>query len=139
MTNSFLKTGEHRLLIAGVDVDDAIGSKTDLGKSRREKVLPGAPQNLALRARRDASGEQGRCGSVDGRVATTGNLVQRAERQPTTWQPRVDSLDTEREYGPGTLLHAFKTLNLLAKPQDGGWLDRSTHALVRRFSGRDCS
>jgi hypothetical protein len=24
-------------------------------------------------------------------------------------------------------------LNLLAKPTNGGWLDRSTHALVKRF------
>jgi hypothetical protein len=30
-------------------------------------------------------------------------------------------------------------LNLLAKPQNGGWLDRSTHALVKRFQDLDCS
>ena len=134
MTHAFLETGQHGLLVAGVDVDDAIRGETDLGQGRREQILPGdAPQDLALGPRRDAGREQSRRGAVDGGVAAAGDLVQRPERQPATRQSVVDSLDPEREHSPGAQRHTLKALNLLAKPQDGGWLDRSTHALVKRF------
>ena len=134
MTDAFLETRKHRLLVAGVDVDDAVGGETDLGQGRREQVLPGdAPQDLAFGPRRDAGGEQRcRC-AVDGGVAAAGDLVQRPKRQPAAREPAVDGLDAERQYGPRAQRHALKALNLLAKPQDGGWLDRSTHALVKRF------
>jgi hypothetical protein len=50
----------------------------------------------------------------------------------------VDRLDPEWEHRPGARRHAFKALNLLAKPKNGGRLDQSTHALFKRF-GRDSS
>jgi hypothetical protein len=43
----------------------------------------------------------------------------------------VDRFDPEGEYRAGARRHALKPLNLLAK--DGRWLNRSTHALVKRF------
>ena len=110
------------------------GGETDLGQCRREQILPGdAPQDLAFGPRRDAGGEQGGRSAVDGGVATAGDLVQRPERQPAARKPAVDGLDAERQHGPGAQRHALKALNLLAKPQNGGWLDRSTHVLFKRF------
>jgi hypothetical protein len=134
VTDSFLETRQHGLLVAGIDVDDAVGVETDLGQGRREKVLPrDAPEHLALGSRRDARGEQGGRGAVDGGVATSRHFVQRPERQPSAREAPVDGLDAERKHRPGTQRRALKTLYLLAKPQDGGWRDRSTHALFERF------
>ena len=124
MPDPLLEARQHRLLVAGVDVDDAVRVKTDLGQSRREKVLPGdAPQNLALGARRDAGGKQGSHSAIDGGVATSCHFVQRPERQAPAGEPAIDGFDTKGEHRPGTLLHALKALNLLAKPPDGGWPD----------------
>ena len=118
--NSFLETGEHRLLVAGVDIDNPVRGETDLGERRRKQVLPGdAPKDLAPGPPRDASGEQGGRSTIDRRVATSRHFVQRPERQPATGKAAVDSRDTERKNGPGAQRRALKTLNLLAKPQNG--------------------
>ena len=135
MPNPFLETGQHRFLITGVDVDDPVRAEADLRERRREQILPSdAPQDLAFGARRDAGGEQRGRSTIDGGVATSRHFVQRPKCQPAAGQAAVDGLDAERQYnGPGAQLGALKALNLLTKPQDGGWLDRSTHALVKRF------
>jgi hypothetical protein len=134
VTNAFLETCEHRFFVAGVDVDDPVRGETDLGERRREQILPSdAPEDLAFRARRDAGGEQGGRCAVDGGVATSRHFVQSPTRQAAARKAAVDCLDAERQYGPDAQLGALKALNLLTKPQDGGWLDRSSHALVKRF------
>ena len=135
MTDPFLETCEHAFLVAGVDVDDAVRGETDLGQSRCKQILPGdAPQDLSFGARRDAGGEESGRRAVDGGIAAAGDLVQRPERQPAARQPAVDRLDAERKHRPRAQRHALKALNLLAKPQNGGWLDGSTHALFERSS-----
>ena len=104
-------------------------------RGRGEQILPGdAPQHLSFGARRDAGGEQGRRCAVDGGVAAACDLVQRAERQSPARQPAVDRLDAERKHRPRAQHPSFKVLNLLAKPQNGGWLDGSTHVLFERSS-----
>ena len=96
----FLETGEHGLLIAGLDIDDAVGQETGLGEGGREEILPrDAPQHLAPCARGDAGGEQRRGRAVDGAIAAAGDLMQRAERQTASRQMPVDRLDTERQHG----------------------------------------
>ncbi len=117
MTNSLLETCQHRFLVAGVDIDDAVRGKTDLGKCRRKQILPGdAPQDLAFGPGRDAGGEQGGCRAVDCSIATSRHFVQGPERQATARKATVDRLDAERQYGPGARLGALKALNLLTKP-----------------------
>ena len=134
MPDAFLETPEHGFLVAGVDVDDAVGGKTDLRQRGRKKVLPGdAPEDFALCPRRDSGGEKGGRGPIDGRIAATRDLVQRAKPQPPTRKTAVDRFDPEGEYRAGARRHALKPLNLLAKAKDGRWLNRSTHALVKRF------
>lgn len=117
MTNAFLETRQYRLLVAGIDVDDTVRIKADLGESRREQVLArDAPQDFALGPRCDAGGEQGGSRAVDRGVATSCHFVQRPERQTAAWKPAVDRLDPERQHRARTRRHAFKALNLLAKP-----------------------
>jgi len=121
VTDAFLETRQHRFLVAGVDIDDAVRGETDLGEGRRKQVLPSdAPEDLSFGPRRDAGGEQGGCRAVDGGIATSRHFVQRPERQPATGKAAVDSSDTERKDGPGAQRCALKALNLLAKPQNGG-------------------
>ena len=121
MPNAFLETCQHRLLVAGVDVDDAVRVKADLGQRRREQVLPrDAPKNFAPGARCDPGREQCRSGTVDGGISTAGNFVQRPDRQPTTGKVGVDGIDTERQDRTGAQRRPFKPLNLLAETTNGG-------------------
>jgi hypothetical protein len=126
----FLEAGQHRLLIAGVDIDDPVGGETDLGQGRHEQVLPrDAPEHLAPGPRSDPSREQGCCGSVDRGIAAACNFVQRAERQSATGKAAVDHRHSERQDRAGAKRRSLKPLNLLAKAADGGRLDGSTHTL----------
>lgn len=59
MTQAFFHAGQHRPVIAGLDVDHPVRSKSRLREPGREKVGPGdAPENLTLGACGDAGGEQ---------------------------------------------------------------------------------
>ena len=85
MAQPFLHAGQHGLVIAGFEIDYAIGRKTCLSDRRREQVRTGdTPEDLALGSSRDARAEQGCCGAVDRAIPTAGDLMQRAERQPAT-------------------------------------------------------
>ena len=131
MTDAFLETRQHRLLITGVDIDDAVGGETDLGERWREQVLAGdAPQDLALGPRRDTGSEQGGRCAVDGGIATSRHLVQRPKRQPAAREPSIDRLDAERKDRPSAQRRPLKALNLLAESPDGRWLDGDTHGLL---------
>jgi acetyl esterase/lipase len=91
MSQSFLKAGEDGYLVTRVQVDDSIRQESGLGDGGREEVLTrDTPQDLAPRAR----GEQGSRRTVDGAVAATGDLVQRAERQSAVrhWLGRAAKL-----------------------------------------------
>ncbi len=81
MAEPFLHAGQHGLVIAGFEIDYAIGRETSLSDRRREEIWTGdAPQNLALGSSRDARAEQGCCGAIDRAIPTAGDLMQRAER-----------------------------------------------------------
>ena len=136
MPQPFLEAGEHRLLVAGLDVDDPVRSKPGLGDGRREQVLPGdAPQHLALGPGGDAGGEQRGRRAIDGAVAAAGDLVQRPECQPAAGKAAVDRVDAERQYRFGSQRLPVKTLNLLSKSPDRRWLNGDTHALSNGSGG----
>ncbi len=121
MPDSFFETGEHRLLVAGVHVDDPVRGETDLGQRRREQILPGdAPQDLAFGSSGDAGGEQGRRRAVDGGIATSRHFVQRPERQTATGKAAVDVIEAKRKYRSRTQGRALKALNLFAESPDRG-------------------
>ncbi len=58
MTQTFLHTGEDRLVVARLDIDDAVGVKTRLRQCWRKQIRSGDdPKNLAFGAGRDTAGE----------------------------------------------------------------------------------
>jgi hypothetical protein len=76
--DAFLETGHHRLFVAGIDIDDTVRRKTDLGQGRREQVLPGdTPEDLALSSSGDTCREQGGRCAIDGGAAASCHFVQR--------------------------------------------------------------
>src|ERR1700761_5115417 len=130
MPDAFLEAGQHRLLVAGVDVDDPVGSEADLGQGRREQVLPGdAPEDLAFRPGGDARCEQRRSSPVDRGVAAAGDVVQRPERQPAAGEGAINGGDAERQNRPGAQRRPLEPLDLLAETTDGRRWDDSTHTL----------
>lgn len=59
MSQALFHAGQHRPVIAGLDVDHSIRPKSRLREPGREEVGPGdAPENLTLGARGDTGGEE---------------------------------------------------------------------------------
>jgi hypothetical protein len=83
VTQPFLETGQHALLVAGFHIDDPAGSQTGLGQGRGKQVLSGhAPEDLALGSSSDTGGEQRDSCPINGTVAAARHLVQGAQREP---------------------------------------------------------
>jgi hypothetical protein len=83
MPLALFKAGEHRLLVAAVEIDDAISLQAGLRQRRREKVRPrDALKHLAARAGGDPGSEERRRGTVDGAVSAAGNLMRRTLCEP---------------------------------------------------------
>jgi len=94
-----LHAGEHRLVIAGIDIDHPPWRQTGLFQPRREKVdLGDAPQHLPRQARDDAGGKAGRRRAVDGAVAAACDLMQATERQPALRQAAVEFGNLEGQH-----------------------------------------
>ena len=100
MPQSFLKAGEHRDLVARLDVDHPVGIESGLRDRGREQVgLGHAPQHLPVDACEDARGEQRGGGCIDRACGTACDLVQRAQRQSATRQAAIHGRDPERQHG----------------------------------------
>jgi hypothetical protein len=84
-------------LIAGLGVDDAIGMQAGAGERRGEQAARAqAPQDRARHAGEDTSGEQHRGGAMNGANVAASYFVERAARQASLRQARVDLADAER-------------------------------------------
>ncbi len=84
-----LETGEYGLVVAGLDIDDAVRRQTGLRQRRREQIWPRhAPQHLSPHPGSDAGGKQRSRRAMNGAVAATRHLMQRAERQPASGSTR---------------------------------------------------
>ena len=82
MAKAFLHTGEHGLVVAGLDIDHSVRDEPRLGDRRREQVGPrDAPEDLAPRARGDPCAEQGGRRAIDGAIAAARDLMKCAKRQ----------------------------------------------------------
>ena len=91
MTQSFLETGQHGLLIGRLDIDHPVGRQPGLSEGRREEILAGdAPKHLAARPGGNSRGEQRRRRAVDRAIAAASHLMQGAERQSPVW-PKVNT------------------------------------------------
>jgi hypothetical protein len=93
MAQTFLETGQHRLLVARLDIDHPVGGQADLRQSWREQIGFGhAPQHLAGCACGDTGCKQRRCRPMDCAFAAARHFMQTAERQSALRQPLVDGV-----------------------------------------------
>lgn len=98
MAQAFFHASEDGLVVAGLKVNDTIGSETGLFYRWSKKVWTGnAPEHLPLCARRDSRAEESGGRAVDGSVATACYFVQRAEREAAPWQTRVELAQAKRK------------------------------------------
>jgi hypothetical protein len=96
VTQSLFCAGENGLVVAGLDVDHAIGGEADLRDSWREKVSTRqAPEHLARRPRRDPCNEKRGGGAVDRAIPAPGDFVKCAEFQPLRRQSVIEFAQTE--------------------------------------------
>jgi hypothetical protein len=138
MPQSFLKTGEHRLLVSRFHIDHPVRRKPGRSECRREQILAGhAPQHA--RPRRDPGGKEYSGSPVDRAVTAARHFVQRAERQSAFRQTLVNGLDAERQYRPPMPRAALKAANALAKRRDNRNGNRRIHALLQLALGSACS
>ena len=90
MAQPFLDAGKHRPLVAGLDVDDAVGSQPGLRQGGREEVEAAqAPEHLALGAGGHPGHEESGRRAVHCAVPAPRHLVQRAEREASVGKPFV--------------------------------------------------
>lgn len=124
----FLEAGEHRGLVAGLDMDDTAGQQPRLGQRWGEEILPGdAPEHLAPGACCNAGGEERRGGPIDRPVAASCHLMQRPERQSASRQHLVDTGNAERKHRTMARRPAFEARDSLAKRSDSRAGGRLTH------------
>jgi len=82
MTQAFFQAGEHGLVVACFDIDDAVRREARLGQRWSEQVWPGDdPEHLASRPGGYSAGKQRRSGSVDRTVTPAGDFVKRTKSQ----------------------------------------------------------
>lgn len=82
MTQAFFDAGEHGLVVARFDIDDAVRREARLGQSWGEQVGPGDdPEHLASGPGGYAAGKKRCSGSIDRAVTPAGDFVERAESQ----------------------------------------------------------
>lgn len=87
MAQALLHAGQHRLVVAGLHVDDAIRNKAGLRECGREEVgARQAPEHLSATPGGHSGAEQGGSRPVDGTVAAAGDLMEGSECQPPTGQ-----------------------------------------------------
>lgn len=121
MTQSFLHAGKHSLVVARFEIDNAIANKARLSDGLGEQVgTRDAPKDLALGAGSEARAEGRSRSAIDGAIAATGYLMQRAERETAAGESRVHLGDSERKNRFGAPASAFDLLDLSAQGFYGG-------------------
>jgi hypothetical protein len=119
MAKPFLETGEQRLFVTGLDMDQTIGLETGLRDRRRKEVGSGHnPEHLAFRARSDPGREHGGGRAVDGAIAATGDLMQAPQAQPAARQASVHVRQAEWQNLADTASTVLQVRNTLLKLGD---------------------
>ena len=96
MPQPFFKASEDGLLVAALEIDDAVGVQPSLRERRRKQVQPGeTPEHLAARAGGDPRREKRGGRAINRAVAAAGDLMQRAKRQRSAGKPGIHCADTE--------------------------------------------
>ena len=136
MPQAFLETGEDRLLVAALGIDDAVGVQAGLGDRRREQVtLVHAPQHGSIKPGHDPGGEQGGGRAVDRPRAAASDLMQGAERQPAARQAAVERVETERQDAAAPPVAGLDPADSAPQRVEGGF-ERRGHGLHKAVRGR---
>ena len=121
MAQALLATGQHRLLVLRLCVNDTVRRQTGLGKGRGEQILPDhAPQHRPLAARGNPGCEQGGCGAINRAVAAASHLMQRPQRETAARQMRVNRRQTEWQHRRRMAVTGFNSPNFFAQNGNGG-------------------
>lgn len=132
---TFLHAGESRLVIAGLDMDDAIGRQAGLFQARREQILlRDAPEHLAVGPRGDPGHETGRRRAVHRAIGTARDLMQTAKSQSTAGQFAVQRRNPEGQHFPRASAVTFKLRDSRTKGRNG-WTDGALVHLAGRLRG----
>lgn len=99
MPQALLHAGEYGLVVPRLYIDHSIREQAGLRDGRREEVsFRVTPQDLPPCPGGDSRTEKRRCCAVDGAVPSAGDLVQRAERQPSAGKPGIDCHEAKRQH-----------------------------------------
>ncbi len=140
MPQSFLETGQYRLLVSRFHIDHPVRREPGRSECRREQILAGhAPQHAPPRPCCDPCGKECSGSAVHRAVTAASHFMQGAERQSAFRQTLINSLDAERQYRPPVPRPALKASNALAKRLDNGNGNRRIHALLQLALGSACS
>lgn len=82
MTQALFDAGEHGLVVARFDINDAVWREARLGQRWSEQVRPGDdPEHLASRPGGYSASKERCSGSIDRAVTPAGDFVERTESQ----------------------------------------------------------
>lgn len=116
MAQCFLETGQDIDVRTGRDVNGPSRRQSDLLQGRGVQVLTGGdPQHLAPCPRCDPGGKQAGCCCIQGVMAATCHLMQRAQRQSPVRQTTVNLGHAEGQHAPPASTLAFKTADLCSQ------------------------
>lgn len=136
MPQAFLTTGQHRLFIASLEIDDAIRHEPGLREGWSEQVSPcDAPKHPAACPRYDSRCKKRRGRAVNRAIAAARHLMQRAKRQSALREMPVDRLDAEGQHRAPSAGSALEAPDTLSKVFDTGTGDRRSHGLCNGLGG----
>ena len=100
MPQAFFQAKQHRLFVASLDIDDAVGMKARAGKRRGKKIArPQAPQHQAFETREDSRRKKDGGCAMHRAWPAARDLMQAAKHKPALRQARIDFLNAERQGG----------------------------------------
>jgi len=134
MPQPFLHAGKNRLVVPGLDMDDAIRGEASLFQTRREQILlRHTPQNLARCSSGYPGHETGGGRTVDSAISAARDLMQTPKCQSATWQPPIQNRHAEGQNLPRARTISLQLRDAFTQRQNG-WIEgaRSHARLVLR-------
>ncbi len=121
MAKTFLEAGHEGLLVAGLDIDDAVRLQPGVAERRGEQVRPrDTPEHRAGQASDDPGREQRGGRAAYGVVAAAGHLVKGSQGQTSAGERSVQSLHLERKHADRSTVSLLQCADLCAQTLELG-------------------